>query len=186
MIQQVKEYQKKMSSDILCLKDEFYNTEACLGELIFILKRNMPKDVEQISTYKMFESITAGLKDKRDINQKPINQFKNTLSAALTILKEILVNLCDRLMQVHTAMETIQQSERKVFMKRACLDIMKVLEPDYDLTRLKHLRVGWQEKILLREQKMFLGFVSLLPCAVDTITEIDQNLDEYLSAASDI
>ena len=114
------------------------------------------------------------------LNMKPFEYYITAHENAKKLLEDMEANICHPLALVHACCETEHQRERKKVIKDKCLDMQRRLKPESNFSKLKHSDV--QSAILLREQALFLGLVSVLHFAVETIVDIEHQLDEYLSA----
>lgn len=93
--------------------------------------------------------------------------------------EEIQRDLVFPLCQIRHHCENENQRNLKKTIKSACAEVLNALKPEVDLQKVKFKE--WESKILLREQGLFLGLISIIPLSVDRLTTIDYSADEYIN-----
>ncbi|KAK2166274.1 hypothetical protein LSH36_40g09022 [Paralvinella palmiformis] len=182
MIKVVKRYIPTLAEHVLMLKDTLNRFDQSLGEFIMIMKQNLPKEVDKICTYKQFLELADEIRKKKpdSSHNKILSIYAKVRDHIKLEVREFEDHVLHPLLQVHGSCETLHQREIKGHMRAGLRETRERLKPDYDFYQLNHKE--WQAKVLLNEQKLFLGLISVLASSVTTLLEADTQTDEYLSA----
>lgn len=178
MLKQIKDYQQDLASTILTLKDDVNKFDQTLGKFLMVYKQNISGKVQRVTTVAQMNDHLAEFKEK-SVDLSAFDHYKTMLDNLREVLVEMETNISYPLAQIHAQCETPAQRKVKQKIKDSNLEWQQQLEPESDLNSLRH--PDWKNKILLREQRLFLGLVSLPVYATEAVKDIDLSLDEYLS-----
>jgi hypothetical protein len=182
LIKKVKKYMPTLAEHLMMLKDQLNRFDQILGEFIMLMKQNLPKGLEKINTYEEFLELIGAFQTtktdaKRERTLAIYTKVRDSIKVAIIDFED---HITHPLLQVHGGCETPYQQQLKRKMRDSIREMNMHLRPDYDFYNLNHKE--WQAKVLLTEQKLFLGLISVLAKSVSTLTDADVQTDEYLSA----
>ena len=182
LIKKVKKYMPTLAEHLMMLKDQLTKFDKILGEFIMIMKQNMPKGVEQINTYEeLLELFDKIKKNKPEAKHgRVLNVYTKVRDCIKATAAEFEDHIMHTLLQVHAHCESSYQQQLKSKMRSAIREMNTHLQPSYNFYNLNHKE--WQSKVLFKEQKLFLGPISVLAKSVSTLVDADVQMDEYLSS----
>ena len=176
MIMKAKEYQQgELEKELTKLRELFRKFEAQLGNFTLIIKQTLPTPNMEIKTFNDFEEIYAKIKAP----PKCFDDMYKVRARLSEFLREVQVGILHPLSLVHSFHETENQKKTRAEMKSQIQTALDRLHPDFDHSKLRHLE--WANKIVQKEHELFLGLVSVLALQIETIRNVDNWLDEYVS-----
>ncbi|KAK6167562.1 hypothetical protein SNE40_021559 [Patella caerulea] len=182
MVKRLREAQKQIVEMTCNLRDEETQFEQNLSTFILNVKQILPTNILAINTLKEFHTnikIAKGTKGVKAETFETIDHYFRTLQQLRKALAQVERIVWYPLSQIHAACENESQKTTKKSIKDTLTETVNMLKVDSDLQRVNYKE--WEGKILFREQKLFLGLVSLVPLALEKILDIDHMVDEYIT-----
>ena len=181
MLLQAREAQRKLSSLMLDLRDCEYRFDQTLGDFLLLLKQTLGarrEDAQILSVDELRQLTEKAQQQRRHV--KPLTDYLASLARTEKVFDEcILRHMYFSLSLIHERCETETQTAQRRRINKICSHTLALLRSEKTLEKVAHQE--WLPKILQREQKTFLGIVSLLPQSISNALEIDTLLDDYMN-----
>ena len=179
-MRQAHAYQKTTLVETMeTLRDEFARMDEQFSQLTAVYRQALPPKVLQVRTFTQYNDFALKLCERNKPFQKPHAEYVYMRGRIACVTRQVQQYLLAPLLLVHRVVETSHQQDMKERMREECDNNLQRLESDADWSHLKHAE--YAKKIIHREHPFFLGLISCVAIGMDTLLDIDQQLDEYWS-----
>jgi len=183
MLRQVKQTQRALSHTLASLKDEASQFAASCNEFMVTYKRLIPPNIVQTTCLREFQqNVNSARAEPTCINTQAVDRYAKLLSSILQATMDIDYSVVQHLAQIHARAETSKQRELKAVIVDTLRRLETILDVNFDISVLIH--PVWRTKIIVREEGLFLGLLSLISYCVEYVDGISHNLDEYMSGVT--
>lgn len=166
----------------MSVKDGLRSVDQHLTEFILTYKQLISTDILSTKSLAEFETTVRKAKESREnrLSLIHLEGYLMLIDDIRDVLRAFEEDVYHPLTQIHDDCETSNQKEMK---SRIGLNITRMqtqLAKDSDLSTMRHPAIKC--RILVREEGLFMGLLSLATVALEATENVDNDLDEYFSA----
>ena len=178
-VEELKRAQRQLSAELFALKDQVSRFSAGSTEFMVTYKRLAPTSTFEtvcVSEFRQhLEAARPGF-----INVEAAERYADLLGAFGRSKDFIDTRVLQPLGRIHERCESSKQQALKLCIEGSFHKLDGFLEEDFNLTKLRH--AAWLEgRVIWREERLFVGLLSLISYCLEAVDSVSLDLDEYMS-----